>query len=111
MAIYLKYPGGEATMIASPSPVIQRWTSIDSESGETAEPMIRIVDWSGSGQTEDWGDAERADELPPDIAISIPFEVVDQMAAIVAACRGDSHFMEEATNAKAAREMKTEGKA
>ena len=87
MAIYLKYPGGEATMIASPSPVIQRRTSIGSEDGETAEPMIRIVHWSGSGQTEDWRDAERADELPPDIAISIPFEVVDQMAAIVAACR------------------------
>ena len=67
--------------------MIQRRTSIGSESGETAEPMIRIVYWSGSGQTEDWRDAKRADELPPDIAISIPFEVVDQMAAIVAACR------------------------
>jgi len=111
MAIHLKYPGGEATMIASPSPVIQRCTSIDSESGETAEPMIRIVDWSESGQTEDWQDAERADELPPDIAISIPFVVVDQMAAIVAACRADPNFMEQAENAKVAREMKTEGKA
>jgi len=111
MAIYLKYPGGEATMIASPSPVIQRRTSIDSESGETAEPMICIVDWSGWEQTADWEDAERADELPPDIAISIPFEVVDEMAAIVAACREDLHFMKEAMNAKAGREMKTEGKA
>jgi hypothetical protein len=73
--------------------------------------MIRIVDWSGAEQTEDWQDAERADELPPDIAISIPLEVVDQMAAIVAACREDLHFMEEAMNAKAAREMKVEGKA
>ena len=91
--------------------MIQRRTSIGSESGETAEPMIRIVYWSGSGQTEDWRDAKRADELPPDIAISIPFEVVDQMAAIVAACRGDSHLMEGTTNAKAARDMKTEGKA
>jgi hypothetical protein len=111
MAIYLKYTGGEATMIASPSPVIQRRTGIGSDSGETAEPMIRVVDWSRSGQTEAWQDAERADELPPDIAISIPFEVMDQMAAMVAACRGDSHFMQEATNVKAAREMKTEGKA
>ena len=33
------------------------------------------------------------------------------MAAIVAACREDLHFMKEAMNAKAGREMKTEGKA
>jgi hypothetical protein len=111
MAIYLEYPGGEATLIASPSPVIQRCRSFESDSGETAEPMIRIVDWSGAGQIENWQDAERADELPPDTVISIPFEVVDQMAAIVAACREDPHFMEEASNAEAAREMKTEGSA
>jgi hypothetical protein len=109
MAFHVEYPGGAGWSIYQAKVVIQRLGNADTPTGETATPMVRLI--YCSPEAEERAEREDRDEVEATVAIMLPFEVVEEMAAKVAAAQTDPAFQQEVARSKMTFETKPEGEA